>query len=183
MMSIGCDASNKAWIIRGHKSLRYHLSRFSYCWWRYLLLKPRYQSAKSVRYTNYICYKSIKSDSWESGKISPDISCPLNRVITSTYLWFDIAYKLNLHSTSHWCNNNLYVPSSDQLAWIFLTLNGAHNIWILPLCSSETQSQTHCWLPICYQYLSLEGISTFKFSCCLKRYRYPMNLTNQFMGN
>jgi len=33
----------------------------------FLLLKPIYQPAKSVRYTNYIWHKSMKSDSCESG--------------------------------------------------------------------------------------------------------------------
>ena len=51
--------------------------------WVYLLLKPTYQAAEIVRYSNYICHKSIKSDSWESGKVCQVLNPSIFKVTKS----------------------------------------------------------------------------------------------------
>ena len=59
-------------IVKENFTIKSRISRFvlPILGWVYLLLKPTYQAAEIVRYSNYICHKSIKSDSWESGKVS-----------------------------------------------------------------------------------------------------------------
>ena len=71
----------------------------------YLLLKPKYQPTKTVRYTNRIWHKSIKSDSCTSGKLGlqqlryPAIPAPYS-VHEIFYIshWLTCPYLNDLHA-------------------------------------------------------------------------------------